>query len=261
MKRFVWILTMLTLATGLAWAQQPAPKPAPEGGAKAGEKAPAALPTLDDVLANYVKAIGGKEAIQKATSYAMKGKIELPAMGMSGPVEMITKAPNKMYSKSTLEGFGDILQGYDGKTAWAQDPMSGFRELSGVELVAAKIGADFYKDLRMKELYKSLTVKGREKVEGASTIVVEAVPSEGEPTKYYFDEATWLIVRTDSVQEGPQGKMPSENYSEDYRVVDGVKVPHRVRIVNPAVAITISLSEIKANVAVDDAKFNKPTGQ
>ena len=213
------------------------------------------------MLENYVKALGGKEAIQKATSYSMKGKIELAAMSMSGPAEMVTKAPNKVFTKFTLEGFGEILQGYDGKVAWAQDPVQGMRELSGVELVAMKIGADFYKDLRMKELYKSLTVKGREKVGEASAIVVEAVPSEGEPSKYYFDEKSWLMIRTDSVQEGPQGKMPTENYAEDYREVEGIKVPHRIRIVNPVYAITITLDEVKVNAAIEEAKFAKPVGQ
>jgi outer membrane lipoprotein-sorting protein len=259
MKRFVMIFVMTLVVSSAGLAQAPAPKPAEPAG-KPAEKA-AALPTVDAILENYVKALGGKEAIQKVTSYSMKGKIELPAMSMSGPAELVTKAPNKMYSKMTIEGFGDILQGYDGKVAWAQDPMQGLRELSGVELVALKIGADFYKDLRMKELYKSLTVKGREKVGDASAIVVEAVPSEGDPSKYYFDENTWLVIRMDSVQEGPQGKMPGENYSEDYRVVGGVKVPHRVRIVNPAFAITITLSEVTANAAVDDAKFAKPAAK
>ncbi|NOT59246.1 MAG: hypothetical protein HOP19_03365, partial [Acidobacteria bacterium] len=136
MKRFAMMFMLMLAATTVALAQAAAPKPPPsDATAKPEPKAVAALPTVDAVLENYVKALGGKEAIQKATSYTMKGKIELPAMSMSGPAEMVSKAPNKAFTKFTLEGFGDILQGYDGKVAWAQDPMQGMRELSGVELV------------------------------------------------------------------------------------------------------------------------------
>lgn len=258
MKRIAMMFAMMLMTASLALAQE-ATKPAEA--AKPEAKPAAALPTVDAVLENYVKALGGKEAIQKATSYAMKGKIELPAMGASGPMEMASKAPNKAYMKSTFEGLGDFIQAYDGKVAWSNDPMSGFRELSGVELAAMKISSDFYRDLRMKELYKSLTVKGREKVGEASAIVLEALPSEGSPSKYYFDEKTWLLMRLDTVAEGPQGALPTETYSEDYRVIEGVKLPHRLRIVNPAFALTVTVEEIKPNVAVDDAKFAKPAGK
>jgi hypothetical protein len=139
--------------------------------------------------------------------------------------------------------------------------MSGLRELKGAELVATQIESDFYRDLKFKELYKEISVIGREKLASGSAIVVGVVPSEGGPEKLYFDETTGLLVRHDAERESPQGKMPIEILFEDYKPVDGVQVFHTMKQTTPAFSMTIKIEEVKHNVPVDDAKFNKPAGQ
>ncbi len=261
MKRFAMMFVFTLMTVSLAMAQEAAaPKPAAEAAAKPEAKA-AALPTVDEVLAKFVKASGGEEAIKKITSRTMKGTFDLPAMGASGTVEMAMKAPNMNFMKIEIGGFGSIVSVFDGKAAWSQDPMSGLRELQGAELAQMKIQADFHRELRLKELYKSLTVKGREKLAGGSAIMIEAIPTEGSPEKYYFDEATGLMVRHDSEPESPQGKMPTEATFEDYKMVDGVNTWHTMKQSTPAFAMTIKIEEIKNNVAVENTKFGKPAAQ
>lgn len=268
MKRFTIMFCLTLMTASLAFAQPAAPKPAAETPAKVEAKPEAkpeakaaALPTVDEALAKYVKASGGEEALKKITSRTAKGTFDLPAMGANGTFETMAKAPNLSFTKIEIAGFGAITNVYDGKSAWSQDPMSGLRELKGAELVMTQIQSDFYRELRMKELYKSLTVKGREKLASGSVIVIEAVPSEGSPEKYYFDETTGLLVRHDAEVESPQGKMPTETVYEDYKVVDGVNTWHTMKMTNPAVAFTIKIEEMKSNVPVDAAKFTKPAGQ
>jgi hypothetical protein len=68
-------------------------------------------------------------------------------------------------------------------------------------------------------------------------------------------------VRTDLDAETPQGKQPVEVYLEDYKEVEGLKVPFTLRQVTPAVSFLIKISEVKYNVPVDESKFNKPAPQ
>jgi hypothetical protein len=65
----------------------------------------------------------------------------------------------------------------------------------------------------------------------------------------------------DVIAESPQGTIPAEIYLEDYRDVEGVKIPFTIRQTSPAISFTIRLEEVKNNVPIDDAKFNKPAGQ
>ncbi len=259
MKRIALILAFSMLAT-LAVAAQDKPKadaPKPEA-AKADTKPAASLPTVDDILDKHIKAIGGKEAIEKVTSRSMKGSFDIEAMNMSGAVEMFAKAPNKSAMKIDLPGFGVVSRIFDGQKGWDSNPMTGLRELSGVELAQMKRGSDFHSDINFKKHYTKMEVKSKEKVGSNEAYVIEATPAEGSPEKLYFDANTGLLIRQDAEADGPQGKMQIETYVDDYRVVDGVKIPHAMKQVNSMITWTMKITEVKNNVPIDDAKFAKP---
>jgi hypothetical protein len=77
----------------------------------------------------------------------------------------------------------------------------------------------------------------------------------------YFDTQTGLIARTDMTLETPEGQFQIETTVDDYREVDGIKIPFTMRQESSASSAVIKLTEVKHNVAIDDAKFNKPSGQ
>jgi len=264
MKRITLILAFAMFASLTAIAQEKPKdgsqvKPETPKAEKPAEKA-AALPTVDEILANYIKAVGGKEAIEKISSRSAKGTFDLETFGVTGaPIELLAKAPNKSATKVDIASVGVFYRNYDGATGWSSDPMNGLRELKGVELAQMKRSSDFYQELNLKNHYTKLEVKGKEKVGSYETYVIEATPAEGVPVKYYFDVNTHLLVRQDEESESPQGKMPVEVYMDDYKVVDGVKIAHTLKQVNAAMTIVIKLSEVKNNVAIDEAKFSKPS--
>lgn len=244
MKRLTTILFSLVVAVS-AFAQAPKPDSA-------------ALPNVDQVLENYVKALGGKDAIKKITSRQQKGTFEFPAAGVGGPAEFYTKAPNKSTLSIDVGGYGLVREGFNGTTAWAQNPETGLRDKSGTELADTKRDDDFYRDIRLKEIYPGIAVKGKEKVGTRDTYVVVAPRAEGSPDRFYFDTETGLLIRNDIERESAQGKVEVQVYLEDYKDVDGVKLPHTMRQVGPMGEFIIKISEFKHNVPIDDAKFNKP---
>lgn len=253
MKKFVLMLVFALMAS-LTVAAQEKKADAP----KADAKPAAALPSADEILDKYVKASGGKEAIQKLTSRASKGTFEIEAMGISGGFQSYAKAPNKNAVTIEIPGFGTVQQVFDGTKAWDSNPQTGLRELAGEELAAQKRDGDFYQTINMKTHYPKMTVKGKEKVGTAEAYLVEATPAEGGPEKLYFDVTTGLLIRTDVERDSPNGKMAVEAYMSDYKVVDGVNIPHTLKQVTPMFSMTIKMTEIKHNVPVEDAKFNKP---
>jgi hypothetical protein len=237
---------MLVLATcALAQGQTP-------------PKADAAMPTVDQVLDKYVQALGGKAAIEKLTSREGKGTFEIPAFGATGTVETFEKAPNKKAMVIDIPGFGTVRQGFDGTAGWAVDPQNGLRDQTGAELAATKLESDFHRDIKLKQLYPKITVKGKEKVGDKDAIVLEATPAEGSAEQWYFDSTTGLLIRADSERESPQGKMPVQVFFDQYKEVDGIKIPAVVRQVTPAFTINIKIDEVKHNVPVEDSKFVKP---
>ncbi|MCC6245576.1 MAG: hypothetical protein IT353_22285, partial [Gemmatimonadaceae bacterium] len=106
-----------------------------------------ARPAASALVAKYVAAIGGEAEVKKITSIKQIGTMDVPAAGLSAPMEVNMAAPNKMSSKTTIPGMGEILSGYNGTLAWDVNPMSGTRLLSGKELTVAAENADFYGSL------------------------------------------------------------------------------------------------------------------
>jgi outer membrane lipoprotein-sorting protein len=242
MKRVLTIFLFTLMALVPAFAQDKA----------------AAMPTVDQIIEKYYQSIGGKAAHEKLTSRVAKGTFDIPAMGAGGPFESYSKAPNKNIIIINIDGFGTVQQGFDGVVAWATDPQSGLREMQGAELSAAKRDADFFGTVKLKENFPKMTLTGKSKVGEHEVYVIEATTPEGTPEKFYFDTQTGLLLRVDSERESPQGKIKVESYLEDYKEVDGIKIPFTSRQNTEAMSFTLKFSEVKHNVSIEDTKFKRP---
>ena len=149
-------------------------------------------------------------------------------------------------------GFGEVSFGVNGDVGWSMNlTENGLVQLTGPRLALAKRNAVFNGESRLAELYAKLAFAGAAKIDSRETFVVAATPAAGLEEKLYFDRQTGLLVRR------LVGVM--ENNFEDYRDVDGVKLPFTLRQKAPQGGISIKLREIKHNVPIDDAKFAVPS--
>jgi hypothetical protein len=217
------------------------------------------LPPVDDILNKYIQALGGKAALEKTTSRVAKGTFETPTYGASGTHEQYAKQPNKSVIITNVDGYGIVSQGFDGNTGWSQSPEIGVQEVTGPRLARARRQAVFNRALQMKELFTKLAVTGKDKLGERPVYVVEAVPPEGAPEKMYFDAENGLLLRTDSEAEDHTGAaMVSKVLLEEYKEVDGVMEPHTVKSDSASLSVVIRFTEVKHNVEIDDAIFQKP---
>lgn len=219
-----------------------------------------ALPSADDVVKHYVKAIGGEDAWHKITSRQLIGTIEIPAMSISGTFESHEKAPNKMLSVVVVAG-ATFRRGFDGTVAWADDPQNGLRDVTGPEFDDTKREADFYRPLDLQKTYSKLTVTGTDKVGDRDAYVVEAALPGGDSDKLFFDAQSGLLVKSIGQEHTPQGALTVTIALGDYRDTDGVKMPFTIHQSNPQNEFDIKFTEVHHNVPFDDAQFGKPAAQ
>ena len=252
-------LTVLFLIAGNAFGQNPEPAKTP---VKSGETKPALkaakLPTAKKILKNYVKALGGRKASEKIKTRMIKGTIELAPVGIKGTVESYLSAPDKSYTKMNLQGIGEILEVFDGTTAWSMNPIQGNRDKDGEELLQNKLINNFYREINLDKLYPKMEVKGMEKVGDKDTYVVVATPNGLAPETFYFDVKSGLLVRADMTIVSPEGKIPAKTFYEDYREVDGIKLPFKSRVVLPQYEAISTITEVKHGIKIEDNMFSKP---
>jgi hypothetical protein len=106
----------------------------------------------------------------------------------------------------------------------------------------------------------SMKVAGREKIGDRETLVVEHQPRAGVTERLFFDSQTGLLLRQQTITSTVLVPFPEQVDFEDYREVDGVKMPFVIRFSNIDTwfSYTRRLNEIKHNVPVDDALFKMP---
>jgi hypothetical protein len=211
-------------------------------------------PSVDQILARYARAIGGKAAFKKVNTMVFRGSIEFPSNNLSGTTAEYFKAPDLFLAVTEVPGYGTLRTGYDGWTGWTESPKQGVQELSGPALADVRRRAHILWHVKLKELYPGLQLKGRENIEGKDAWVLE-VTQDGWTFDMCFDVDSGLMVRFDTNTGEPNGA--SKVLISDYRPVNDVQFSFTAQMIANKVIWRRKLTEVKLNVPIDDVLFRK----
>lgn len=221
------------------------------------EKAPA-LPSADAVFERFVAATGGNDAHDKIQNEVAMGTMEFTGKGVKGTLLMYQAAPARSYVVIDLEGVGKIEQGTDGSIAWERSALQGPRIKTGEERASALREADIQSRRNWKKHYKSAEVAGVESINGKPCVKVMLTPNEGKPETRFFDQKTGLLIRMDVVAKSPMGEVPAETWIEDYKDIDGLLTPHRLRQKVLGQEFVTTLQSVKYNAEIPAGRFELP---
>ncbi|HEX6730674.1 MAG TPA: hypothetical protein VF074_11705, partial [Pyrinomonadaceae bacterium] len=168
------------------------------------------------------------------------------------------KAPNMFVTVMNTESTGILKRGFDGRTSWMISNQKGFHNPSPMELATLAAEADFYREIKLKELYSRISLVGTGPVGTREAYIVEATPRIGAAEKLYFDVETGLLMRRDAMSAGSRGLVRAEFYFSDWRLVDGVRIPFKTTELTPSATYIFTLEEVKHNVALDEGIFRQP---
>jgi hypothetical protein len=210
---------------------------------------------VDEILARYARAMGGKAAFEKVNTLVFRGTIEFPSNNLSGTTAEYFKAPDHFLAVTEVPGYGTLRTVYDGKTGWTENPKQGVQELSGAALADVRRRADILWHVKLKQLYPGLKLKERENIEGRDAWVLE-VTQDGWTFDMCFDVDTGLMVRFDTNTGEPNGA--SKVLISDYRTVGHVHFSFGAAMITDKIVWSRKLTEVHFNVPVDDELFRKP---
>jgi zinc protease len=257
---FAALAAALTLLSGCGTTPRPSatatPIPSPT---------PDQQQAAEAIFARYAEALGGQEVADRVESYLLKGHFEVTGRPVKLPVEIYVKKPDKSLMVVEIPGVGSIRRGRSGGQAWFQTPFPARARGEGDspnELAEVERDHDLYKAGRIRELYREVRLDGKARLKGRDVYVVEGRPAEGPAEKMLFDTETGLLLRWDVVRRAPgQPNVFARVYLEDYREVDGLKVPFTVRYYFEPRELVLRLDEVRHGVALDDSLFEKPAGR
>ena len=213
---------------------------------------------IEEILQRYQAAVGGPDAIDRIVSYEGKGTFSTSVSNMTGTYQVWGKNPDKTLSVITFAPSIVIKKGFDGTTRWVQTP-AGVADVPPNEMAEIERDADIYRVGKIKSLYEKMLLEPKARLRGRDVYVIEGKPARGPSDKLFFDEKDGLLLRWDMVRKNPKrGNVFVKVHLEDYRELDGVKVPFKIRFAFESFDLTLKMDELKHNVAVDDSLFKKP---
>ena len=216
---------------------------------------PVHLPAISELLENYVNALGGAASIEKINTRVETGTATF--QGNPLRVEIFTRSGEKQAFLRHFPG-GDIANVFDGQTSWLTLGGHHVRELHGFDLENARMDADLQFPLHLRQFYPDLRVEYPEVIAGRQAYALYAMRHGRPAAKLYFDEQSGLLLRLVRYAESPFGENPTQIDYDDYRDVDGVKVPFRMTFSQPESALTVQIDTVQQNSPIDDAQFAKP---
>jgi hypothetical protein len=223
------------------------------------QQAPGA-PKPDEVLDKYIQAVGGTERLSKITSLVGKGSATLFGGGFKSPVELYVKAPNQ---RTTIlhQELGDKTMTFDGRAGWLASAVTPVpvMDLTGGELGGAKFEAELSIPARLKQSLTQWRANLPREIAGRSVNVLQGTGTGGFTATLYFDIETGLLTRVVHYANSAMGRVPTQYDFEDYREVAGVKIPFKWTFAWVSGRDVVQLTEVQPNVAIDAAKFGKPS--
>ena len=225
--------------------------PAPAGSYKTATPAP--LPTIDRVWENYVNAVGQPGTQPPGTGTILSGWDDR-SEGRYGKFEVVLSGVDR-YRATVTTADGTSRQGMDGDVVWVANNdrvqrLSGPADLARMRSIAMR-----YRPL--KERDANLQVVRIDRVDDHDVYVARGRVDSTTVRTLYFDVVTGLLRRELTTTDTLLIPLQEQVDYDDYRDVDGVRVPFHVQASDgaPYDTVTRTIMQIRRNVSIDEAVF------
>jgi outer membrane lipoprotein-sorting protein len=218
--------------------------------------------TVDEIIAKNIEAKGGAAKWKSVNTVKMTGKISM--QGMDLPLTVYAKRPNYNRQEIVLQD-KQLVQAFDGTTAWLINPMMGSdvaQELPGPAAEMMRNTADFDGAL-IDYKAKGHTVEfvGKEKLDATEVYHLKVTMKGGSHVQhYYLDAKSGIELKTSAdIDMGTGTKQALETEMSNFQQVNGIMIPHTVKqTVNGKPVVQMTIDKVEFNSAIDDTLFRMP---
>lgn len=215
--------------------------------------------TVDEILANYFKAIG-QEKLLKTNTLTTKGKIIQGQFEI--PFTSSQKRPMKFRSDASFQGM-EIASAFDGEKGWSINPFAGGTDpepMTAEQIDKMKIQADYdgiY--YNYEEKGNKVEFTGTEDIDDIETYVIKLTRPNGDVITSYIDSENYVILKTVTKIKVQGVDTEAETIFSNYKYTDGILNPFSIETkVNGNTVLQMVFEEFTYNVDVPDSLFEMP---
>jgi zinc protease len=214
--------------------------------------------SLQNIIKEMIRAQGGKAAIENIRDMTIKGSIEVPNQSLRVPFTQYKKEPDKRRIEFEVQGLIQV-QGFDGKRAWEAVPETGeVVEIPGEDARDIKRGSLALAWILYPEKFGiSLALKGREKIDDKTYLLLEQTFPDGDKLVLFVDPDKYVIFKIDSTMMDEMGvQVETETYLSDYKSVKGYRMAHTLTsYLRGKEYMKMTYKKVKVNTGLKDDLF------
>jgi photosystem II stability/assembly factor-like uncharacterized protein len=218
--------------------------------------------SADEIIARYIKTVGGADRIAAVTSLKRTGKFT-GGGGFEAQVLEENARPNLVRQEFSLQGM-TAVNAYDGTTGWKIDPFEGKKDpesLSEEELKSIIEDSDLDGPLvNYAKKGNKVESLGTETVEGSEAWKIKVTTPAGDVRTYFIDSSSYVPIKIETRRMVRGAERNYETILGDYKEVNGWYLPFSIENGvkgNPNRQKT-TYSKIEANVPMASALFVRP---
>lgn len=218
--------------------------------------------TADEIIANYIKTVGGIEKINAVKSIRRTGKFT-GGGGFEAVVVEEAKRPNMVRQEFSLQGMTAVTA-YDGSTGWKIEPWQGKKDvesLSEDEMKGIVFDSDFDGPLvNYKQKGHTVEYVGLDPVDGTDTHKLKVTMKSGDVVHYYMDTDYFVPIKVELKRTVRGEEREYEQILGDYKEVGGWYLPHSIEngAKGSSFRAQVSYDKIEPNPTLDDNRFHRP---
>jgi hypothetical protein len=207
------------------------------------------------IVDQYIKAEGGSKSLAKAQTLTLEGAFTNAADGKPGSYTFDTRLPNRYYSE-LIVGDRTIVEAYNGKSAWHQTQAGEIATLVGLDGAQLEAAGQYYNSrlVNAKNNKLGIAFVGHAQVRGKDALQIEVTTPAGLKREVFFDPQTHLILE----ESAAIGGIDQQIFYSDYRLVDNLKLPHKIELHRGADVYDISVTRAAVNAPVGERVFDFP---
>jgi Photosynthetic reaction centre cytochrome C subunit len=219
-------------------------------------------PSADQILDQFVAALGGSSRLSAVTSLTAKGTYEgYDSYQEKVPFELYGQAPARLTTVIHTQN-GDGTTVYNGDAGWVastSNPVPLLPMAPGAEIDGARLDAQLCFPVQIKQALSQwragfpVTTIGDRDVQ-----LIQGLGPGKTRVKLFFDQKTGLLTRQLRYSATAVGTNPIQIDYSDYREVNGVKRPFRWIVTWTNGQSTYQVNDYQSGVAIDAGKFAKP---
>jgi hypothetical protein len=213
--------------------------------------------TADEIVAKYLDALGGKDAISQVKSISMESTAQI--MGNEAPSTTLILDGVGFKTETDFNGT-KIVSCYNAKGGWTVNPMAGAPDPTPMPDDQYNLGKS---DIFIGGPLYDYAAKGNE-IELAAkddkTYTIKVTTKDNVETTYVIDATTYL-VKTQKTRGRMQGQdVDITTTFSDYRKTDtGYLLPYSIDVdLGGNMQFSITVKKIELNKTVDPAVFEMP---